>query len=153
MNTDSVLLLSLSWNPPRHVLLSGKFWFGMKIPLFHMLQQSTLNQIGSSAPRANLRNSTKLASGNCILERLTQPADETTPPMHLFWGKQCLPFSHLADAPHLEKNGLECSWSMSTGGLLVVSFHLNPLQTCSPSWKSLIWHENALFSHASGIDP
>ena len=45
---------------------------------------------------AHLRNSTKLASVSCILEREALLGEPTSAPMRVSQGTQCLPLSHLA---------------------------------------------------------
>ena len=80
----------------KRVLLRGEGGFGMKMPCVHKPQSPTLSHLGRDLPKAYLRNSTKLASGSCILQRETVLGEQTSPPMRFCSGTQCLPISHLA---------------------------------------------------------
>ena len=75
-----------------------------------------------SAPRAHLKNDTKLASGIGILESETLLREQTTAPMRLCIAKQRFPFSPLDLWTPYAKESLGCLWLPGpccfAGGLL-----------------------------------
>ena len=84
----------------------------------------------------------KLCSGNkpqpqCVF------AQESNACLVLTW-----PF-----APHRAKEVLGCLWLLGPAAWWVHSVARNPLQTCSPLGRWLIWQEKAWFAQAPATHP
>ena len=122
-------------------------------PCLHRPQQPNLSQLGRDPARADLSNGTKLALEAAFCEpklcsgNQPQPqcvfAQESNACLVLTW-----PF-----APHRAKEVLGCLWLLGPAAWWVHSVARNPLQTCSPLGRWLIWQEKAWFAQAPATQP
>ena len=64
--------------------------------LFALALSTTPNHLGRDPPRSYVKQRTKRASRSCILQRETLLGEQTSAPVRLGSGSQCLPSSHLA---------------------------------------------------------
>ena len=151
-------MLHGGWSPQpethsKHVLLHGEGRCGWKRPCLHRPQQPNLSQLGRDPARADLSNGTKLALEAAFCEpklcsgNKPQPqcvfAQESNACLVLTW-----PF-----APHRAKEVLGCLWLLGPAAWWVHSVARNPLQTCSPLGRWLIWQEKAWFAQAPATHP
>lgn len=139
--------VSVGLNPLKTFSQLWGNWFGIKMSYFHKHGIKEDSKLGQSLPNGKLTNSTKQEYGSFLICKVYSTQGMNTNPNVCWLWKATLDFFPLRPLIHQGQMTQRAAQRFLCTGLVQgVSIIWKATQMGSPSWKSLIWHENAIFS-------